>query len=119
MDTRMVTREVRMAHWAGILRERQESGMSIRAWCMEHGVVEKTYHCWQRKLREVACRELASVASESQTSLAPSGWARLETEKPVVTESGVTIEIGGCRVSAVADTNPELLVKVCRMLKAL
>ena len=36
--------------WAERIRECRSSGKSVRAWCREHEISEKTYYYWQRKL---------------------------------------------------------------------
>ena len=114
MNTREIAEEYRLAHWAQIMRARQESGLNIKAFCEESGFHENVYYYWQRKLREAACIELAVKAPE--TSLTPTGWARLETSP---TASAVSVEINGCVVSVTAETDSALLAKVCRTLKTL
>jgi len=113
MDSREMTQQVRLQYWAGILRERQASGLSIRRWCHEQGVVEKTYHYWQHKLRNTVCQEL--VAAQQ----APSGWTVCKTTGSDEKEKTLFIEIGGCRVTVDENTNPELLSKTCRVLMSL
>jgi hypothetical protein len=119
MDTKTVTREVRLQQWSAVMRERQQSGLSINAWCETRGIRRHQYFYWQRKLREMSCAELAIRETESEQGMPPSGWTRLEPTQPSPSETGVTIEVGGCRVTATASTDPALLTQVCRMLKAL
>lgn len=120
MDTREVTREVRLTKWAGILRQRQESGRSIRAWCTENGIVEKTYHYWQRKLREVACEKLTEAQSRE---LAAPGFAEVrlaELPLPVSLPEPVgqlCVEFSGMRLSADSSYPPEQLVYLMRELR--
>lgn len=123
MDTREIAVAYRLTHWAGILRERQTSGMSIRAYCKAEGICENVYYYWQRKLREAACEELLPAIDDNpEQSLVPKGWAAVSEQK---TESGeipagaISIEIGKCRVLATVDSDPELLSKVCRMLASI
>lgn len=119
MNTREIAAEYRLSHWAQIMRERQESGMSIKSFCKSAGFHENVYYYWQRKLREAACTELARRDSEADKGLTPSGWARLEPSPSSATESGITIEVGGCCVTATTSTDPALLAQICRMLKSL
>jgi len=35
METKEMTREVRLKYWAGVMQERTESGQNIRQWCKE------------------------------------------------------------------------------------
>lgn len=46
-----ITRQFRADNWARIISECMDSGLSIRRWCRENGIKEKTYHYWLRKLR--------------------------------------------------------------------
>ena len=79
MNTREIAAEYRLSHWAKIMQERSESGMSIREYCKTEGFHENVYFYWQRKLREAACDELLSKqqvgTSGADNSLVPSGWA--------------------------------------------
>lgn len=116
MNTRQVTHEVRLRHWMKAIGERQRSGLSISAWCEANDVNRQQYFYWQRKLREMACCDLAVQESSAGKSLAPSGWARLESAP---TQQEITVEINGCHVKVSGDTDPELLAQVCRMLKSI
>ena len=42
METRLVTNQVRLASWAQIIRDRNASGLSIRAYCEQNGKVERS-----------------------------------------------------------------------------
>ena len=115
--TREYSSEYRHVHWAQVVRERTDRGLSVRAYCAESGIHENTYFYWQRKLREAACLEMQAVAAEEK-SIVPNGWALCVKGETAQTQ-GLTVEAGGCRITVNADTDPELLAKVCRTLKAL
>ena len=40
--------EYRMQNWAKIIGERQESGLTVKDYCAQHGIAEKTYYYWLR-----------------------------------------------------------------------
>ena len=120
MDTRKITKEYRYSHWFQIIQERNESGLSIKAYCEKVGIHPNVYHYWQRKLRAAAL--LASNRAESMVEVnlpAPQGWAICETKSTANDQSTIEIEIGHSRISASTATNPELLEKVCRVLISL
>jgi putative transposase len=124
MTSKQMARQVRLSQWAGIIRERIESGKSIRKWCEEHGVQEKTYYYWQRKLREAACemieqRKAPDMLSKGKPLLPPSGWSLCESTGAGNALETITIEIGGCHILIRSGFEPELLKNVCRVLKAL
>lgn len=49
-----VTHKVRREQWANIIKECLSSGMNKTAWCREHGISDKSFFYWQRRLREEA-----------------------------------------------------------------
>jgi len=120
MNTREIAEEYRLSHWAGIMRERAESGLSIKTFCKTAGFHQNVYFYWQRKLREAACRELLLTAPDRiNKEIVPTGWAVCVPAKPEVKESSVSIEIGKFRVIASPDADEEHLAKVCRVLMSL
>ena len=46
-----ITHQVRAEHWARILNECLNNGMSKTAWCRANGISEKQFFYWQRILR--------------------------------------------------------------------
>jgi len=58
------------------MRERQDSGLSVRAYCASAGIHENSYFYWQKKLREAACEELARIHGNT-TGLAHPGFAEV------------------------------------------
>ena len=49
-----ITHKVRCEQWTKIIKECLASGMSKTAWCREHGISDKSFFYWQRRLREEA-----------------------------------------------------------------
>ncbi|MCL2342401.1 MAG: IS66 family insertion sequence element accessory protein TnpB [Firmicutes bacterium] len=132
VNTREIAAEYRLSQWAKITQEREQSGLTIKAFCQKIGIGTNTYFYWQRKLREAVCQELLPAAKGSEKALVSSepmgrsvpcppmapGWAMCKTEEPPVKKT-LVIEIGVFRVQVEPDTDPELLAKTCRMLKSL
>ena len=117
MDTRKIASELRMSHWAEVMRERQASGLSVKAFCRETDIQQNVYYYWQRKLRETTCKVmLDSEKSQNSTAVVPNGWALCEEEKELVKAEEIVIEVGKFRVRASSDTTPELLTKICTTL---
>ena len=125
VNTRYIAAELRLSHWAVIMRERQESGLSIKAFCESRGFHTNIYFYWQRKLRAAACGELLLRPTEEEGSrvpaVLPSGWALCE-EAPVELEQSddaIIIEIGKCRLRVNRETSSEVLERTCRVLMSL
>ena len=43
---------VRMASWAKIIAEVNNSGVTKTRWCQEHGIRPRQFHYWQKRIRE-------------------------------------------------------------------
>lgn len=117
MNTREIAKEYRLGHWAQVLQQRTQSRLSIKAYCEREGIHENTYFYWQRKLRETACTEITKT--EEPRNIVPSGWMQLEPKQVQHANEALIIEINGCHVTLNAETDPELLKKVCRILRSL
>ena len=52
-----ITHQVRAEHWAKIMNECINSGMSKTAWCRANGISEKQFFYWQMNIlvREYRC----------------------------------------------------------------
>jgi hypothetical protein len=121
MNTRYIAEEYRLSHWAGIMQDRKESGLSIKSYCASAGFHTNVYYYWQRKLREAACRDMFSAKEPAPQAIVPSGWAVVSepTLEPSSEANAVTIEIGKFRVNVEDTTSPEQLEKILRVLMSL
>ena len=115
MDIQKVTAEYRLSKWMQVIQERQCSRQSIKDFCQEKGISSNAYFYWQRKLRKTACAELSKL--EEPVNCVPEGWIQLTQGQEI--KSTLDIEVGGCRVTVNAETDPELLKNVCRILRVL
>jgi hypothetical protein len=146
IDTRKSAKEYRLTHWAGILRDRADSGLSIHDYCTQAGFHENKYYYWQRKLRE-AGEELVQSAIKSrptsfqhqneppssmstapvtissypgQPESLPSGWLACSPASSVTANNtALIIEVNHCRITITPDTDVTLMAKVCRTLLSL
>ena len=60
-----ITHKVRCEQWTNIIKECLASGMNKTAWCREHGISDKAFFYWQRRLREEA--SISSIDSSPTT----------------------------------------------------
>ena len=119
-----VTRQFRLQQWAEALRDRKESGLTVKEWCRLHNVSKFQYYYRQKEVREHAAQYLA---------LQP-----VQTDKPVFVEvaqaqqsqpvrpytdpalSGVSacIRTGNADILVSDETSEELLVKILRAVRS-
>ena len=120
MNTQKITGEYRLSQWIDIIQKRQESGQTINDFCQATGINRNAYYYWLRKIRKETYSEL-SKPKTSSTDVVPNGWMQLTGAMaiPQQINSTLVIEISGCNITVNADTDPDLLKKVCLMLRSL
>ena len=106
MNTNDIAAEYRLTHWATIMREREESGLSIKAYCKNAGFHENRYFYWQKKLRNTACEEIAKIQDRT-ACMAPHGFTEVKLPgRPYLPTSDaacqghICVETAGMRITA-------------------
>ena len=54
--------------WVQIIRECQSSGLSNKEYCRQHGISEKSYYHWLRKLRNAATEGILQIVEMEATA---------------------------------------------------
>ena len=115
MDMRKLTQEMRLKHWLGVLRERNDSGKSIRAYCKEHGINEKSYYYWQRRLRETAAKTSSYSDNTAVAAIAEPRFT--EINLPVQNKnSAITIRIGNAVVEIEGQADRQTIEAILQSL---
>ena len=128
MNTRQIAAEYRLQHWAQIVNEKKESGLSVKAFCEEAGFHANIYYYWQRKLRESTCEQLAEAGDRRETvCLAPRHFAEVRISEPrtglpktsATTSGNLCIETGGLRIMADDSYPPAKLAELLKLVMSL
>ena len=114
MNTREIAAEYRLSHWERVMRERQESGLSIRAFCKNAGFHENVYYYWQRKLRETACEELALRNGTAMVGAPAFAEVRLPPATPCT--GVINVRMGDVEVEIAGNASPTVVEAVLRTL---
>lgn len=71
--------EVRMSSWAAMVRQRKESGMTVRQWCEANQVSENTYYYRLNRLRKAMIQSVtvSDPPKEPAPSAQPTEFARI------------------------------------------
>ena len=80
-----IRKQVRLSQWSEMVREREESGLSIREFCAGKAISPKTYYYRLRKLREAAIEPSRSIPAE--LSLEPTLQRLRSPEMPILKPS--------------------------------
>ena len=88
----------------------RSSGMTVRAWCRENGLSEKTYYYWQRRLFQ--------TLSEQQT-VYKTTFAEVTPLEPVCSGNvAVTVRIAGAEADIHSGADAATVETVLRILKS-
>lgn len=119
MNIQKVTEQYRLSQWMQVIQEKNNSGQNIKDFCQDKGISPNAYFYWQRKIRKNACVQLVKqeehINQTPEISEVPQGWLQLTQNQDV--KSTLGIEVAGCRITVDSTTDPELLKKVCRILR--
>jgi len=61
MNSIEIAKELRLSKWAQIMRERANSGLSVKAYCEKAGIKSNTYFYWQKLLRDTVSSQLMEL----------------------------------------------------------
>ena len=101
-----IRRQCRLNQWSMMVQEREDSGLSIRAYCEQKGIGVKTYYYRLKKLREVAV-ELAQPEI-------------VQVEAPAICEQkSIVIQSDNTSIEIPCNCNPETVRAAVSFLKQL
>jgi len=55
------THEESLKHWGGIVREHEESGLSVRAFCDQRKITQTEFYKWRKRLSNAKQAEIDSL----------------------------------------------------------
>lgn len=96
----------RMEQWRQIIQDCQKSGLSNKAYCEQHGISEKTYYYWLRKVRRSVMERTVPQIMELEAE----GEGRQEA---------LYIRYRGAELTLPAGTDIEAIAAILRSLQQL
>lgn len=97
----------RMAEWTERISSCRNSGISIKQWCRENGIVEKTYYYWQRRV------------FKALTTRQEPYFARVPVERRNdYMEVAATVRIGNAEADIYPSADASIIEAICRGLKS-
>ena len=84
----------------------QESGLTVRQWCRENGILPKTFYYRLRVLREEACSLMNLEPNKAEVKAAPE-FVRVDLPRPTGRSSGINIKLESAEISISPDASNE------------
>ena len=107
-------RTTRIIEWKRLIYERQQSGQSVRAWCLKNGIRENSYYYWLRIIREETLRETENK-SGTLVRVEPEKLA-VETVSPQPSSGRIVIRAHGVEAEFPSGTDIGILAAFARAL---
>lgn len=108
----VLSKQERLESWTARIIACRGSGMTVRAWCQENGLSEKTYYYWQRRLFQ--------LLSEQQQAIRQSAFAEITPASNSRSSGGVavTVRISGVEADIHNGADAAAVETVLRILKS-
>lgn len=114
-----VRRQLKREEWKSIISECRSSGMTVSAWCKEHGIVEQTYYKNLKKLREEMIESLPAPIDQDEHENKPAVFKKLEVSSPIPnTKAAVIIHLGCATIEVNEGTSQQTIQAVLLALQA-
>ena len=112
LSVRETTTRVRLQFWTGIFKDRADSGLNIKEYCLQHNLSRNQYFYWQRRAREMAMKTIKPPAIVEVCEKKPD-----VVEIPGTFTPELMIRIGNATIEVPGTTSEEMLTKVIRAIK--
>ena len=113
-----IRQQVRLNQWSAMVQEREDSGLSVKAFCKETGIAPKTYYYRLRRLREATIRQAQSGAV--QAAMFQPELVQYTPSTGYVTEpvpQNIVIKTADTTVEIPVNTSPEVVAAAVSFLK--
>ena len=113
-----VKKYLKKEQWKTLIRDCQNSEMTVKAWCKANGICEQTYYRNLRKYREEICASLPAPRNKANGNQ-PVVFQKVELPVSRVTDGSATIRLHLCNavVEIQEGTSPETIQAVLRALQ--
>ena len=104
----VISRQERLEKWASRIMACRSSGMTVRVWCRENQVPEKSYYYWHRQLFETVSRQ-SHFVQPAFAEITPPQQAAVPT---------VTVRCSGMEADIYGGADTATIETVLRLLKS-
>ena len=102
-----IKNEVKLKQWAEMVRQRNESGLTVADWCRQNGINLKTYYYRLKRVRQAVCNEI------EQHDIVPVE----STAGTEITAEKIEISVGDVKISLSDGFNETTLKRLLGVLR--
>ena len=105
-----------LQEWSAKIAECRSSGMSVKAWCAEHGILIKTYYYWEKRFITEATQQFSLPAHTQTGILMRVNPKVLPSKDAKVVGAGITIRHGESVITLPAGSGAEAIADLVKAL---
>lgn len=113
-----IKEQVQLDRWQKDLEDRQAAGLSIAAFCEQHGISKTTYYYRLRRVREHLCYAAGILPEKPSESSSEQQIFPIRMAAKAATENRIDIVKGDLRISFAGETDPTALKAVIEALRS-
>ena len=113
-----IKEQVQLDRWQKDLEDRQAAGLSIAAFCEQHGISKTTYYYRLRRVREHLCYAAGMLPEKPSESSSEQQIVPIRMVSKTVNEKHIDIVKGELRISFTGETDPSSLKAVIEALRS-
>ena len=102
-----VKKEVKLAQWAEMVRQRNESGLTVTDWCKQNGIKLKTYYYRLKRIRQAVYND---IEQHDIVPVKPISGTEPKSEK-------IELSMGNVKMSLLDDFNEDALRRLLGVLR--
>ncbi len=108
---KIMAKQERLEKWTARITACRSRGITVREWCRENGLSEKSYYYWQRRLFDTLSQQ-QKAAQPAFAEITPSTMNRLGSGV------AVTVRISGAEADIYTGADAATAEMVLRVLKS-
>lgn len=120
MSPKEAKRQLSLSQWSDTIKDRNNSGLTVKEYCELNGVSRNAYYYWQRIIRQ----DLLDQAAVTQTSIVEIGIPDKPTAQPIPfsvgmqsnTEDLLEMTLNDITLRVTDKTSPELLARTLEVI---
>ena len=127
MNTKQKLHQIKLAHWTTLFQEQASSGLTVKAWCLEHNISIHTYNYWKHQLKMECLDSLlpavhdivpltVPVSTPSTTQCLPSTGQSLDSRELPDCNS-ISITCGDIQVNIGSSVSEEQLLRILKAVR--
>lgn len=122
MNAKQKLHQIKLAHWTAQFQEQASSGLTVKAWCLEHNISIHTYNYWKHQLKMECLDALlptehdivpltATLSTPSTTQCLPLSGQSLDSRE-LHNYNSISITSGDIQVTIGSSISDEKLLQI-------